>query len=251
VEPDRVSGLCRNWQDRALLIISAFLVLALILRIEAARADGGEGALWGLEFHDGAARERSLALDTAIRAEVTGLTARVIVEQRFRNDGDAWKEAVYRYPLPTGAAVDRLRVQVGSRVLEGEIGEKEEATRRYQQAAANGKVATLVDQQRPNQFETRLANIGPGEEIFVSIGFLVSVGFRDGTFSLEFPLTFTPRWDPAVPGALDDRRPLPQHRYRPPAGDAAGQPREPLPRHRHPPLAAGLPRVPRRPRHTQ
>ncbi len=52
-----------------------------------------------------------------------------------------------------------------------------------------------MEQQRSNQFETRLANIGPGDEIRVSISFLARVDYRDGSFSLQIPLTFTPRFE--------------------------------------------------------
>jgi Ca-activated chloride channel family protein len=184
-----------SWQDRALLILSAVLLVLLIIRVETARADGPDDGFFGLEFQDKAAMQRAVALDTGIQVEITGLTARVEVTQVFSNTGSGWAEATYRYPLPPGAAVDRMRVEVGDRVLEGEIREKEQARRQYQQAKSSGKIASLVEQQRSNQFETRLANIGPGDEIRVSISFLARVDYRDGSFSLQIPLTFTPRFE--------------------------------------------------------
>jgi Ca-activated chloride channel family protein len=186
------------WQDRTLLIVASVLVLLLIVRVETADAAAGDpvgGAAWGIEaLADGRSRH-TLALDTDIAVEVTGLSARVQVRQHFRNDGPGWKEAVYRFPLPDGAAVDRLRIEAGGRVLEGEIQERSEARRQYRQARQSGQRATLVEQQRPNQFETRLANIGPGEDVWVEIGFLARVDYADGGFSLRLPMTFTPRWD--------------------------------------------------------
>ncbi|NNK37931.1 MAG: marine proteobacterial sortase target protein [Xanthomonadales bacterium] len=193
-----------KWQDRALLILSALLLLLLIVRVETAQA-AGEAPFWGLELLNGERAERTVALDTDIDVEITGLTARVDVRQSFRNDGGAWAEAVYRFPLPPGAAVDRLRIEAGARVIEGEIQEKTEARRTYQKARDSGKLSSLVEQQRANQFETRLANIAPGEDIAVFISFQVRVDFRDGEFGLRMPLTFTPRWD--APGSRD---PVPQ-----------------------------------------
>lgn len=183
-----------RWEDRALLIVSILLLLLLIIRVETARADGAAEDFYGLELQSDASMQRMVAMDTAIQVEVTGLIARIDVIQVFQNTGRAWTEAVYRYPLPPGSAVDRMRVHVGDRILEGEIQEKEEARRRYQQAKSNGKTASLVEQQRANQFETRLANIAPGEDISVSISFLARVDYRDGSFSLRIPMTFTPRW---------------------------------------------------------
>ena len=88
---------------------------------------------------------------------------------------------MYRFPLPEGAAVDRMRIEVGDRILEGQIQEKDTARRSYQKARDSGRTATLVEQQRRNQFETRLANIGPGEAIKITIGYLQNVTVsRDG-----------------------------------------------------------------------
>ncbi len=185
-----------KWQDRALLILAAILMLLLIIRIESVQAQEDN---WGLEFLGAGTGSRGVALNTDVQVEVTGLVARISVSQEFRNSGRSWSEAVYRYPLPDGAAVDRLIVEVGQRILQGEIQEKLEARRQYQQAKSSGKLATLVAQQRANQFETRLANIGPNEKIRVSISFLARVDFREGSFSLRIPMTFTPRWDHADP----------------------------------------------------
>ena len=181
-----------RWEDRILLIISAVLMLLLLIRVETVHAQ--EEEFWGVEFKNDVSALRAVALETGIEAEITGLVARIHVTQVFRNNEQDWAEAVYRFPLPEGAAVDRMRVEVGDRLLEGEIREKEQARREYQQAKDAGKVASLVEQQRANQFQTSLANIAAGQEIRVSISFLAQVDYRDGAYSLAIPMTFTPRW---------------------------------------------------------
>ena len=188
------------WPDRLLFILAACLLLLLILRVEAVRAADDAEPFWGIEAVSSEDGYRAVALDTDIDIEVTGLAARIEVTQVFRNGGPAWREAIYRFPLPPGAAVDRLRVEADDRLIEGEIQEKAEARRQDRQARSDGRLATLVEQERPNQFETRLANIGAGETIRVTIGFLARVDFRDGSYSLGLPLTFTPRWSPGDRG---------------------------------------------------
>ncbi len=138
-------------------------------------------------------------MNTDIELKVSGLVARVSVQQKFLNDGAEWVEGVYVFPLPDDAAVDRLRMHIGERFIEGEILEKEQAKKEYEKAKTEGKKATLVEQQRANLFTTFIANIGPGEEITIEIEYLQNLKYDEGTFSLRFPLTLTPRFIPGSP----------------------------------------------------
>jgi len=143
-------------------------------------------------------------LNTDVNISVNGLVARVSVMQEFRNDGSEWVEGVYVFPLPDEAAVDQMRLFIGDRFIEGEIREKEQAKKEYEQAKLAGKKTSLVEQQRANLFTTSVANIGPGEAVIVEIEYLEDIRYDDGTFSLRFPMTLTPRY---IPGqALPDRQ---------------------------------------------
>jgi Ca-activated chloride channel family protein len=143
-------------------------------------------------------------LNTAIKATINGLVARVSVRQEFRNSGTDWVEGIYVFPLPDSAAVDHLQMRVGERLIEGEIREKEKAKKEYEAAKETGRKASLIEQERANLFTTSLANIGPGETISVEIEYLESLGIDESTFSLRFPLTLTPRY---IPGdSLPDRK---------------------------------------------
>jgi Ca-activated chloride channel family protein len=138
-------------------------------------------------------------MNTDIEAHVSGLVARVSVRQSFRNVGQEWVEGVYVYPLPDSAAVDRLRMHIGERIIEGEIREKEKARQEYEAAKAAGRKTSLVEQQRANLFTTSVANIGPGETVTVEIEYLETLRYDEGSFSLRFPVTLTPRYIPGSP----------------------------------------------------
>ena len=133
------------------------------------------------------------ALHTDIRLEILGPSARVWVEQRFQNPGQQWLQADYRFPLPDKAAVDALTVDLGDRMILGEIREKQTARRDFRRATANGQVAALLEQQKGNVFETRISNIAPASTITVQIGFSVPVEFDQGEYQLSLPTTFMPR----------------------------------------------------------
>ena len=136
-----------------------------------------------------------LAAEANIR--VTGLVAHVTLTQTFRNDSESWVEGEYLFPLPDQAAVNRLRLEIGERVILGEIKEKQAAKQIYEQARATGRKASLVEQRRANLFSNRVANIGPGEVVSVELHYIERIGYRDGLFSLRLPTTVTPRYTPA------------------------------------------------------
>jgi Ca-activated chloride channel homolog len=138
----------------------------------------------------------ALRMDSEVHFEVNGLIAKSKVKQTFKNSSKSWMQGIYVFPLPENAAVDRLRVHVGERIIEGKIKEKLEAKKIYQRAIENGNRAALVEQERPNMFTTSVANIGPDEVIVVEIEYLQTLQYDSGKFSLRFPMTITPRYIP-------------------------------------------------------
>jgi len=133
---------------------------------------------------------------TDIELDISGPVVRAIVTQRFENPSDAWVEGTYVFPLPEDSGVDRLRMQIGDRFIEGEIHERQEARQIYEQARAAGQRASLLEQERPNMFTTSVANIGPGETIIVQIEYQDVARLSDGSFELRVPLAITPRYIP-------------------------------------------------------
>lgn len=137
-------------------------------------------------------------LSSDIKIDITADIARVTIVQRFRNPSKVWLEGIYVFPLPERSAVDRLLLRVGERTIEGEILEKEEAEKAYTAARESGRRASLLSSARPNVFSTRIANIGPGEEVVVEIGYQDQVPFADGQWRYRFPLVVAPRYTPAA-----------------------------------------------------
>ena len=136
----------------------------------------------------------SLTADATI--EITGMVARVEVRQSFTNPSEDWLEGVYIFPLPTDAAVDTLELRVADQWIQGEIREREQAAKIYRDAKDAGHRAGLVDQDRPNLFSLSVANIPPGETIYVRIGYFQKATYDDEGFGLHFPMTVTPRYLP-------------------------------------------------------
>jgi Ca-activated chloride channel homolog len=154
-----------------------------------------------LLFKSGAKGETFAAplLHTEVAIRVSGMVARAQVRQTFRNPSDDWYEGVYVFPLPENSAVDRLRMEIGSRIVEGVVRERGEAKQRYEQAKHSGRRAALLEQERPNIFTSSVANIGPREDVVVEIEYQQTLRYDSGRFSLRFPMAVGVRY---IPGTL-------------------------------------------------
>ena len=182
------------------------LILVLLLGPEAAKAEGPNpnemqsGSLL-LRMENG--YSTATLLNTDVHMNVSGLVARVSVRQEFRNTSQEWVEGIYVFPLPDEAAVDRMRLHIGERFIEGEIQEKEHAKTSYEKAKEAGQKASLVEQQRANLFTTSVANVAPGELVVIEVEYLEDIRYEEGQFSIRFPMTLTPRYISGSP--LPDR----------------------------------------------
>src|SRR6188768_2989327 len=125
----------------------------------------GEGALGDdvsagallLYTEDESAARLAPQLSQRVELRVTGLIARAHVVQSFENRSDDVVHALYTFPLPETAAVDGLTLAVGERRIVGQIRERAAAQHSFDEASQQGHKASLVEQQRPNLFSTRVA----------------------------------------------------------------------------------------------
>ena len=161
---------------------------------------------------DAGSKQQALLKQTQVELEITGMLVRTRVSQTFHNDSADWVEGIYTYPLPEQSAVDQLRMRIGERVIEGEIQERKQARKTYQQAKQQGQRTSLIEQQRPNIFTTSLANIGPGETVVIEIEYQQRADYDSGHFRLRFPMVILPRYIPGQPlvpaGQLEQTTPL-------------------------------------------
>jgi Ca-activated chloride channel homolog len=133
---------------------------------------------------------------TNVKAEISGFLSRVIVTQEFENPFKDKIEAVYTFPLPHNAAVDDMTMRVGERVVRGHIKRREEARAVYEAARNAGQVASLLDQERANIFTQSVANISPGEKVTITISYVETLKYENGSYEFVFPMVVGPRYIP-------------------------------------------------------
>nr|WP_283165608.1 marine proteobacterial sortase target protein [Shewanella litorisediminis] len=150
---------------------------------------GGE-----LVFDDGGSERVNLALDTRYVVKVSAFVSRVTVSQTFKNHSNRVINGQYRFALAPEAAVSGMRLQIGERQIEGDIQEKAQAERVFQQAKQEGKRASLVSHSESNLFSTRIANFMPGETLTVSVDYQEVLRPQAGRIELRIPTAQTPRY---------------------------------------------------------
>src|SRR6185312_2133977 len=183
----------------ATLSIIALAALSKAPRQVSAQTQETAGSLLLLDADGKPSRVKVPLKHTDVKAEISGFLARVTVTQEFENNNKDRIEAVYSFPLPANAAVDDMTMNVGERIVRGKIMKREDARAAYEAAKNGGRVASLLDQERPNIFTQSVANILPGEQIKISISYVETLKYSDGSYEFVFPMVVGPRYIPGSP----------------------------------------------------
>ena len=141
-------------------------------------------------------------LGVKVKGDILGRGARVRVFQRFRNRESKAVEAVYKFPLPEGAAICGFKAHVDGRVIEGKVEEKERAFELYDDALSRGDGGYLLDEERPNIFTLSVGNLNPGTEVLIEIEYVTLLDVDGRRIRFFLPTTISPRYLPD--GTQDD-----------------------------------------------
>jgi Ca-activated chloride channel family protein len=181
-----------------------YITFSILLFSCVTRANSPNDITGGSSFiiHDGQGNTvQALSLAAKVDIEINGLISYAQVKQRFLNSSREFVAGEYVFPLPDTAIIDGLTIKIGSRVIQGEIKEKQQAKKIFKKAQAEGKKAALLSQDRPNVFRMAVTNIPPGEVIEINMSYVNSIDLSrteagDTEYRLMFPMTLTPRFNP-------------------------------------------------------
>lgn len=133
-------------------------------------------------------------LETTAEVNIAGVISEIELTQVYKNDGKKTIEAVYVFPLGTKSAIHAMRMKIGERIIDAEIEETEKARQIYEDAKDQGKVASLLEQKRPNVFQMKVANIMPGDEVKVIVKYTEMLVPEKGIYEYVFPTVVGPRF---------------------------------------------------------
>jgi len=184
------------------VIVIATSVVALASRPAVADPDPGSDARPRLLYvaADGTRAELPL-VQSKVDAVIRGPIAQLTLTQSYANPLTTPIDAVYVFPLPDDAAVGGMVLTTGDRRVRAVIKRRDEARAIYDQARRDGKLAGLLDQERPNVFTQSIANLAPNEQVGVELQFDVLLEPDAGVYQLALPTVVGPRY---IPGAAID-----------------------------------------------
>ncbi|MEN6313775.1 MAG: VIT domain-containing protein [Clostridiaceae bacterium] len=132
--------------------------------------------------------------ETKVSADICGTIADVFVTQTYTNSGESPINASYVFPASTRASVHGMKMEIGDNLVTAKIKEREEAKKEFEEAKAEGKSASLLEEQRPNVFSMNVANIMPGDTVRIELHYTELIESVDGTCQFVFPTVVGPRY---------------------------------------------------------
>jgi Ca-activated chloride channel family protein len=134
----------------------------------------------------------------SVDAHVVDAMARVTVRQAYRNAEDVPLEVIYTFPLDEGAAVCAFEAVVDGVRYVGEVKERDEAFRTYDEALEAGHGGYLLDEERADVFTASLGNLKPGATVELSITYVTELAAEGEAVRFTLPTTVSPRYAPAA-----------------------------------------------------
>jgi Ca-activated chloride channel homolog len=182
-----------RWLWASLLLLSGHLFVVSVQAADTPTEDQSLAPYFYVHSSD-PGTDRLPLKATDVEVQITGVIAAVKLTQHYRNEGSRPIEADYVFPGSTRAAVHALTMTLSDRVVVAEIREKTQARAEFAQARAQGKSATLLEQHRPNVFQTRIANILPGDDLQVILEYTELLVPTAATYEFVFPTVVGPRY---------------------------------------------------------
>src|SRR4030095_3148653 len=98
-----------------------------------------------------------------------------------------------------------VRMQIGNEIIVARIKEREQAKKDFETAKKEGKSASLLEQERPNVFSMKLANLMPQEQVEIELQYTELLVPTEGVYQVVFPTVVGPRYASPRESATSDK----------------------------------------------
>lgn len=125
------------------------------------------------------------------------------LEQSYRNPSNTNTEITYTFPLPFGAVLLEVEVELNGEQLKGEVTAKSTARARYEAAISTGNTGILLERNHDGSFTLELGNLMAREECKIMVRYGQLLATEHGQIRLMLPTTIAPRYgNPLTQGRL-------------------------------------------------
>ncbi len=135
---------------------------------------------------------------TSIQGELRDTALETTVIQHYRNDEQETIEAVYTFPLPVGATLLSLEVDLNGKTLAGTVVARAEAEEAYEDAITDGDSALLLQQVNEALYTLNIGNLQPGDAAVISIRYIELLRWQQNTLRIMYPTTIGERYGQAA-----------------------------------------------------
>ena len=136
--------------------------------------------------------------NVAITGDLRGAMFEAHVRQTFSNPTKTHAEVVYSFPLPWGATLLGVEVQLGQVKLTGTVVAKAEAEEQYEETLSKGDAAIMLERGNDGNYVLHLGNLAPGEDCVIDMRYGQLLQFEQGGLRLAIPTVIAPRYGDAV-----------------------------------------------------
>lgn len=132
-----------------------------------------------------------------VRARLHGLMAEIEVEQSYTNSQQTNIEAVYTFPLPIGAVLLGLEVEIAGKTLSGSVVERKQAERNYEDAITDGNSAVMLENAGPGLYTASIGNLMANESAMIRYRYSLLLSWQGPRLRFLLPTTIAPRYGDA------------------------------------------------------
>ena len=144
-----------------------------------------------------------MLLGVRANGAVKGRLLVMTLEQRFRNPSDINTEITYTFPLPWGAVLMGVEVELNGKKLKGEVTARSTARAKYEEALSEGNSGIMLERNHDQSYTLELGNVLAHEECNITVRYAQILQLEHGQLRLMLPTTIAPRYgNPLTQGWL-------------------------------------------------
>lgn len=129
---------------------------------------------------------------------VQGRMLQMRLHQHFRNPGETNTEVTYTFPLPWGAVLLGVDVELNGERLSGQVTTKKFARAQYEEALSEGNTSVLLEHNPDRSYTMELGNLMAGEACVITVQYAQVLQLEHGQLRLILPTTIAPRYGNAL-----------------------------------------------------